>query len=281
MKGEKDNRASSQRVSGFTNVDKRADSQSYIDYINRVNQHPSICKYKHLTYEIMEVKPGDSILDVGSGIGAELVALNEKYSHAGRIVGIENSRTMIEAALSTTPQQLIRSGKIRYEFADAHTLPFTDETFDASRSDRTFQHLENPKRTLEEMLRVTKKGGIVIVADTDWGSLKVRGVPKGIEHAIQIVYQGIIRNPFIGRELPRLFSEEGLTDRDVYRTHVVLADLVSVQDILWLDSSLDRARIAGVITAKQQAQCKRILTQADPASISASFDIFVVKGKKK
>lgn len=57
--------------------------------------------------------------------------------------------------------------------ADAHALPFTSEGFDGAWADRTFQHLADPVAVLDEMVRVVKPGGTVVVADPDYGTQAV------------------------------------------------------------------------------------------------------------
>ena len=57
--------------------------------------------------------------------------------------------------------------------ANATELPFPDASFDASRSERMFQHLKDPDAVFGEMVRVTKPGGRIVVLDPDWGTASI------------------------------------------------------------------------------------------------------------
>ena len=51
--------------------------------------------------------------------------------------------------------------KIHFEVADVHDLPFVDDEFNRTISTCLLHHLDNPKKALDEMKRVTKHGGLI------------------------------------------------------------------------------------------------------------------------
>jgi ubiquinone/menaquinone biosynthesis C-methylase UbiE len=52
-------------------------------------------------------------------------------------------------------------------------LPFPDATFDVCRAAQLLEHLPDAGRALSEMIRVTRRGGRVVVFDFDWNTLTI------------------------------------------------------------------------------------------------------------
>lgn len=100
-----------------------------------------------------EFKNPEKILDVGCGTG---ILLEELVKFGDLIVGIDFSNRMLEKAKERVEDVFLVA-------ADADSLPFADNTFDAVISLTLLQNMPNPKETVFEMTRVTEKGGRVIV----------------------------------------------------------------------------------------------------------------------
>lgn len=126
---------------------------------------PSAVEEKQLTVDMLEVSPGDRVIDVGCGPGNYTKDLAEA-SGSGLVVGIDASEAMVAAAAR-------RSGRANsaYLRADACALPFADGTFDAACSVGVIHLIEEPMRALEEIVRVLAPGGrMALVATCAKGS---------------------------------------------------------------------------------------------------------------
>jgi ubiquinone/menaquinone biosynthesis C-methylase UbiE len=108
----------------------------------------------------VDPQPTDNILDVACGTGKALRAM-AALATSGRLAGLDMSEKMIEEARS------IASGIANLEFhvGSADCLPFEDETFDHVTTMNAFHHFPDQKKSLQEMVRVLKKGGRVYIAD--------------------------------------------------------------------------------------------------------------------
>ena len=82
--------------------------------------------YKKHTYTLLEVQPGDAILDVGCGTGDDVHVLAEMVGPTGRVVGVDCSETMIAAALQRQKPDL----PVEFLVNNAHCLNFANNTFD-------------------------------------------------------------------------------------------------------------------------------------------------------
>ena len=59
---------------------------------------------------------------------------------------------------------------IRYEVGDAHKLQFPDNTFDRCFAFSVFMHLHDPCAALNELVRVTRPGGLIAIIEVDFFS---------------------------------------------------------------------------------------------------------------
>lgn len=116
-------------------------------------------------YLLEELRPGKSLLDVGSGVGTITADLARRLS-PGRVTAFEVS---IEA-LALTRGEVERQGLENVDFVlgDAHALEFAPASFDIVHAHQVLQHLADPVLALREMKRVCRPGGTVAARDADY-----------------------------------------------------------------------------------------------------------------
>jgi ubiquinone/menaquinone biosynthesis C-methylase UbiE len=171
-------------------------------------------EYKARALEDLGLGPTSSALDVACGLGDDVARMKARCARAA---GVDLSHHLIAAARSRHA-----GAGCEFEVADAVALPFPDETFDAVRVDRSLQHIADPGRVVREMARVTRRGGVVLCAEPDWGTYLLGGPHNALTERIQHDWIRTFQNPWIGRELSSLLAAAGVGDRR--------------QDALWLST---------------------------------------------
>lgn len=121
------------------------------------------------TYDLMELEKGHRVLDLGCGPASDTIALAELVGESGRVVGVDADEDMVAEANERAGAAGL-AGRVTHEHADAASLPVDDDSFDSCRSERVFQHLPDPSAGLEELIRVTRPGGRIVILDTDYAS---------------------------------------------------------------------------------------------------------------
>ena len=260
---------------GFRDVDRAADPAHLVEYLDAALAHPSTELYRHEVISLLEPHLGEHILEVGCGTGEELRALLPLVGSAGRLVGIDSSQTMVEEA-----RRRSQHTEIQFMVGDAHALEFRSASFDAARAARTFQHLEDPRRALAELARVVRPGGRVVLAEPDWDTLVVDSPDQGLTRQLIHGHADSIRQPWIGRQLPALFEDVGLSAVQVRPTPLVMRDYASAEWAFFHDATR-RALEAGRSSQIEIEQWLQWLRNADGAGrFFLSIIVFVVAGER-
>src|SRR3990167_8039433 len=106
------------------------------------------------------------VLDIGCADGTTTAQIDHLLPKA-QITGLDYYKEAIVFARKANP-------KIEFVLGDAHRLPFGNKSFDAVTIIETLEHLKNPQGVLEEIHRVLKKNGnLVIGQDTDSALFKL------------------------------------------------------------------------------------------------------------
>lgn len=109
------------------------------------------------------VSPGLRVADIGTGTG--ILAL-ELADLGLDVIGIDRSEAMLETArekwAAVTPGA---TGSIEFRTGDAHELPFETASVDAAFAHMVLHSLEDPERAIQEMARIVRPGGRVILVD--------------------------------------------------------------------------------------------------------------------
>ena len=96
------------------------------------------------------------MLDVGCGGGYLTEELTSLFYY---VKGVDASHSSLAAAHDHAKQQDL---KVAYQAARAESLPFADESFDLVTCCDVLEHVDNLDRTVAEVARVLKPGGIFI-----------------------------------------------------------------------------------------------------------------------
>jgi SAM-dependent methyltransferase len=175
--------------------------------------------------ELLAPRPGHVVVDVGCGAGHDVLHLGRVVGPEGRAIGIDKSSAMVDEATRRSLEH--RPGNVEFRVGDATALPLDDDHADAARADRVFQYVADPRSAMRELVRVTRPGGLVVVADTDWGASTFDCDDLELGARIDAAWMRTRASGRVGRQLYGLFVRAGLEDVRV-EPHV-LADTAAVE----------------------------------------------------
>jgi SAM-dependent methyltransferase len=265
----------SQDVTHFTSVDHTGDPGFFLHFLDEVNKQSEVIAWKPLILDGLRLQPGMRVLDVGCGLGADAFELAASVGPDGLVTGVDFSESLISEAVRRGAD---RGLPVKFEVGDAQALRFPDNSFDAVRTERMLMHVPNPSRALAEMARVLRPRGRMVVHDVDWESQFCDSPFKDTTRKIALSFCDGIKNGWIGRRLPRLFREVGMTDISVsFRTVTPTYDMLQ----LMLGGHVARAVADGVLVEEEANLWWTHLAQANAEGIFLyGFTAFIVAGVK-
>ena len=235
---------------------------------------------KERSYALMHVQPGSRVLDLGCGPGTDTLALGRLVGPSGEVHGADHDAAMVAEANERAKAEGV-DARVAHRQADARALPWPDGYFDASRSERMFQHLLEPARAFGEMVRVTRSGGWVVVLDGDWSTFTVDSDETALERRlVQFNAERMMNNPYSGRWLHRLFRSSGLQDIHIDVWPVFLTDYAVARRLMRLDQIEQEALAAGVIDADEARRWRESLQRAAQSGFFVSVNGVTVAGRK-
>jgi SAM-dependent methyltransferase len=106
---------------------------------------------------------GFRVMDHCTGMGGNIPHIAREVQSDGQIVAMDISREMVEYTKKMADRRKI---EVDIHQADALELPYVDEYFDAVLHSGAFNQFgDNRKRVIEEMIRVTRPGGTIVIVD--------------------------------------------------------------------------------------------------------------------
>ncbi len=264
------------KLFGFSDVDRTNDADYFIRFLDEASADESFQAYKQHSFALLDLQPGQHVLEVGCGTGEDARALAQRVAPGGRVVAVDGSQSMI----ATARRRAEGCGlPVEFQAGDAHQLPFADESFDASRADRIFMHLHSPPRALAEMVRVTRPGGRVLVYEVDFETTTVDVPDRTRTRKIVNIWCDGFRDGWLGRHMPALFREAGLLDVGITPATLWLRYPVAMQMVG--PATVERACAVGVLTAAEGEDWLRQLQQRhEEGLLFCTLTGFLVVGRK-
>ncbi len=187
---------------------------------------------------MIELRPGETVLDLGSGGGIDVLLSARRVGPAGKAYGLDMTDEML--ALARDNQR--RAGAVNVEFlkGEIEAIPLPDRSVDVVISNCVINLSSDKDRVLREAFRVLRPGGRFAVSD-----VVVRGpVPAEVRRSVEL-WVGCVA---------------GALDEDDYREKLALAGFTEVDIEPWRVYAMSDARA--------------FLTAAglDPAAVQASAD---------
>jgi len=137
-------------------------------------------------FDVMDVRTGQRILDLGCGGGFFVKELAMSVGKEGAVVALDSSSAQIDIAKQTCADL----PNVEYYTCSATKLPFADASFDSIISTQTLEYILEVDAVLQECQRVLKPGGRLAVISVMWDHFKIHGCDEKLTSKMFQVFQG-------------------------------------------------------------------------------------------
>ncbi|MDG9678781.1 methyltransferase domain-containing protein [Micromonospora sp. DH14] len=244
---------------GFTDVDRQSDPDSWVGVLDRLTEEPFYQAYQQRVRELLHPEPGRRYVDVGAGTGASAATL--KDDHGASVATVDSSLTMAAATRAR--------GLTQCTVADAHHLPFLDNSFDGAWADRTLQHLADPPAAIKELIRVVRPVGRIVLADPDYDTQVLDIADQNLaRRVLRFRADALLRNGTLAHQHAGLLATHGLVDITVEPRPLLVRNPTAVDNVLGLRSWAATAAQRGVL---HPAEARAFEDQFDEAVVTQRF----------
>jgi SAM-dependent methyltransferase len=168
---------------------------------------PGIVRQRAVVLAALDLRAGESALDVGAGPGFLAQQMAVQVEPAGRVCGIDISDDMLAIAA----QRVTEPGSAPLELVNGgvETIPYGDATFDAVVATQVLEYVVDLPHALREMHRVLRPAGRVVIVDTDWDSLVWQAPDPAVMARVLAAWGEHLADPHLPRTLCRQLRRAG------------------------------------------------------------------------
>jgi ubiquinone/menaquinone biosynthesis C-methylase UbiE len=173
----------------------------------------------------VEIVPGSSAIDLGCGPRGIIDLLAERVGPAGRVIGLELDPDNVTLARRFADDHGLTNVEVIQ--GDARRTGLPSCSFDLVHARTLLINVPDPAVVVAEMARLTRPGSWMAALEPDGGAVLCYPPHPAWDRLVEIfraANQSDGADPYIGRRLPELFRQAGLTDvgveakADIYPT---------------------------------------------------------------
>jgi SAM-dependent methyltransferase len=191
---------------GFADADQATAPESLYAFLQAVDGMPEFQEYKRRLRPLLGLQQGQTVLDVGCGVGFETCRLAQEYPLVS-VVGLDRAAMLAEAERRAAELGV----KVRWLRGRAEAIPLPNASVDACLTERVLKYLPDPSAGIAEMVRVLKPGGRIACFELDYAATIVGGDPF-VAGPVGELLKASVGDARLGRRLPGLLHDAGLVD---------------------------------------------------------------------
>ncbi len=189
-------------------------------------------------------RPGETVLDLGSGPGLDVFLASPLVGEKGRVIGVDMTPAMLEKARRNAAK--MGASNVDFREGRLEALPVADGTVDAVTSNCVINLVPDKQQVFREVARVLKPGGRLVISDIVLDGALPEAIGKDL-----LAYTGCVSGAVRRESYFAMMGAAGLTQIEVLRDVDYLALLMDAapEEVAELEkrTGVSRHQVKGVV----------------------------------
>lgn len=168
-----------------------------------------------LPTQFAKIKPGNTVIDLGSGAGNDAFIARKEVGENGKIIGIDFTPAMIDKARENAEK--LGFNNVEFRQGDIEKMPVTANVADVIVSNCVLNLVPNKDGVFKEIFRVLKPGGHFSISD-----IVIEGdLPPAIKEAAEM-YSGCVSGAIQKQDYLDLISSNGFVNLTIQKQKAII-----------------------------------------------------------
>lgn len=157
-----------------------------------------------LPTQFAQIKPGDTVVDLGSGAGNDCFVARAETGETGRVIGLDMTPPMIDRARKNA--KTLGFTNVEFVYGDIEDMPLPENLADVVVSNCVMNLVPDKQKAFSETYRILKPGGHFSISD-----IVLKGdLPEGLQHDAEM-YVGCVSGAIQKDAYLQLVQDAGFT----------------------------------------------------------------------
>ena len=171
-----------------------------------------------LPTQFAKIKPGNTVIDLGSGAGNDCFIVRAETGETGKVIGIDFTPAMLEKARTNAEKRGFNN--VEFRQGDTENMPVSSNTADVVVSNCVLNLVPNKDGVLKDILRVLKPGGHFSISDV----VLIGDLPDAFRKDAEL-YSGCISGAIQKDDYLNLIKANGFENITLQKQkHIILPD---------------------------------------------------------
>ena len=155
-----------------------------------------------------EVRPGETVLDLGSGAGIDVFLASREVGPTGRAIGVDMTPAMVSRARKNAAEG--DYSNVEFRLGEIENLPIADQSVDLIISNCVINLSPAKPRVFAEAMRALRPGGRMVVSDL----VLTRSLPDDVRQSVE-AYVGCVAGAMHQEDFVATMREAGFLEVEV------------------------------------------------------------------
>jgi arsenite methyltransferase len=201
-------------VGGCSTVDYTIFSESYKN-LEGYNEDADLGLGCGIPTEFVQIKKGDTVVDLGSGAGNDCFVARAITGETGKVIGIDFTETMIEKARENADK--LGMNNVEFRFGDIEKIPMTANKADIVISNCVLNLVPDKQKAFNEIFRILKPGGHFSISDVVLSGK----LPANLQAAAEM-YAGCVSGAILKDEYIEIIEKSGFDKVSILKEKAII-----------------------------------------------------------